>query len=70
MVKAKTVGAVHTHTHTHTGNFIENKEGIKAFNLNTRKKWAINGCSFNIQKINKLSYVKLKHRKIACSFCA
>ena len=59
MVKARTVGAVHTHTHT--SNSIENNKGIKAFDYDTKNICAIkNGsCLFNMQKINKLSYVKL-----------
>ena len=37
MIKARTVGGVHTHTHTHTSNFREIKEGAKAF-INSIKK--------------------------------
>ena len=37
MIKARTVGGVHTHTHTHTSNFREIKEGAKAFISSIKK---------------------------------
>ena len=72
MVKARTVGAVHTHTHTHTSNSIENNKGIKAFAYDTKNIWAIKnkGRSFNVQKNKQAKLCKIKHSKLACSFCA
>ena len=51
MIKARTVGGVHTHTHTHTSNFREIKEGAKAF-INSIKKTDYKNiaCPFCVQK--------------------
>lgn len=67
MARAKTVGAVYTHT----SNSIENKKGTKAFTYNTKNIWAVNdNCSFNMQKNKQAKLCKIKHGKLACSFCA
>ena len=39
----------HTHTHTHTSNFIENKEGYKAFSLDIKNK-LLAMCNISIAK--------------------
>ena len=61
-MNAETVGDVHT------SNSIKNKKGIKAFDCDTKKVKIV--ICLICKKINKLIYVKTRHRKLACSFCA
>ena len=58
MIKAVTIGAVHTHTHTHTHNLSNNIKKIlivifKQFKLQKNKK---------VKKFNKKYFEKIKYK--------